>query len=136
MADITVTAANVQQSSGAKIKTGVAAVAITAGQAVRKTSAGMALSLADDEATAGCDGIALNGAAVGQPVSYVTEDAAFEAGATLVAGGVYVASAAAAGGIAPLADILSTEVVTIIGLATSATVMKVFPTSKLAGAVV
>lgn len=136
MADITVTVANVQQSSSAKIKTGTAAEAITAGQAVRRTSTGIALSQADDAATAGCDGIAVNNAAAGQPVSYVTEDGSFNPGATVVAGTVYVVSAAAAGGIAPLADLTTGHVVTPVGVATGAAAMKAFPTEKLAGAVV
>lgn len=77
MADLTVTAANVRDASpvgvGKKINL-LAAVAITAGQAVYLDTSGTA-SLADASAagTAVVIGIALEGAAIGQPVPILVE---------------------------------------------------------------
>jgi hypothetical protein len=121
MADITVTAANVVADAGASIRSGTAGAAITAGQAVYvHTDGTIRLARANAEATASLAGVALNDAAVGQPVSYIMRGT-YTAGATVAAGTVYVLSAAAAGGIAPEADLVNPNRVSLLGVGISAT---------------
>lgn len=120
MADLSITAANVKQGANASRGTGTAGATITAGQAVRRNAAGLVvLAQADEAATADADGIALNGAANGQPVAYHT-GGGINMGATLVVGMVYAVSAAAAGGIAPITDLTAGDFVTVLGVATAA----------------
>ena len=76
MADLTITAASVVAGEGASVKQGTAGATITAGKAVYRDGADGKYKLADSNgATAtirGVDGIALNGASDGQPVSILT----------------------------------------------------------------
>lgn len=130
MADLSVTAANVIASNSAKRARGIAGATITAGQPVYvDTAASNVLKLADNDAsaaTATIAGIALHGAASGQPLEYVTEDPDFTPGATLTTGTIYVASSTA-GGIAPAADLASGDYPTVLFVAksTSKAVMKI-----------
>ncbi len=122
MADLSITAADVQQSAAAEKRTAVSAEAIAAGQTVYKTAAGL-VALADANVTAltaASVGIAINSCGAGQPVSYAVKDSAFIAGAgtNIVIGEAYVVSAAA-GGLAPIADLASDDYVTLIGIGTS-----------------
>lgn len=124
MADLTITAANVAAGSTAAKATGTAGVTITAGQVVYLDSATNTIKLADADAssaTATCIGIALHASLAGQPISYQT-DGTITIGATLTAGKVYVVSATA-GGIAPSADLTTNWRTTILGVATSTTVL-------------
>jgi hypothetical protein len=73
------------------------------------------LAQADAEDSAVAVGIALNDAADGQPISYLVSGG-IDPGATVAVGTVYVVSANAAGGIAPVSDLASTEYVTILGV--------------------
>lgn len=127
MADITITAASVLQSSAASISTGVAGVAITAGQALYKDAADSnKLKLADDDntaATAEIVGIALNGAAAGQPLAYLTADTDLAIGGTTVAGTIYVLSDVA-GAICPWADKASGDRLVLIGIGKAANKMR------------
>jgi hypothetical protein len=68
-------------------------------------------------------GIALNGASDGQPIDIITAGD-LTVNAVLTAGTVYYLSPSA-GGIAPLADVLSGDDVVVIGIARSTTVLKV-----------
>lgn len=121
MVDLSVTAANVIKGSGASVRSGTAGEAIEAGEAVRLSAAGeVMLAQADDADTATCAGVALNDAADGQPVEYIIRGP-YTAGGTVAVGTVYVVSAAAAGGIAPVADLASTNIVSVIGVGISAT---------------
>lgn len=126
MADISVTAASVQKTANTSIKAGVAGATVTAGQPVYKDSADedqLKPALATAAATAACVGIALNGAADGQPLRYATRgNLTFNA--ALAAGQTYVVSAAAAGGIAPVADMGTGNFVTVLGIGTSTTNLK------------
>lgn len=126
MADLTITATSVVQGSNAQVVHGSAAVAITAGQAVYESASGE-YSLADnDSGTAAVRevaGIALNGAAAGQPLS-VQKSGDITIGATLTKGGVYCLSSTA-GGICPVADLASGDDVILIGIAKSTTVLAV-----------
>jgi hypothetical protein len=127
MADLTITAANVVAGSGAKTEQGTAGAAINAGQAVyRDATTGKYLLADNNSATAAAReprGLALNGASNGQPLSIITRGPV-TIGATLSAGVAYYLSDTA-GGICPVADLASGEYPSIIGIATSTTVLNV-----------
>lgn len=127
MTDLTITAANVVAGTGAKRRDRKAGAAVTAGQLVINDSADLKAKLADsDSGTAALraiDGIALHGAANGQPLA-VHYEGPIVIGATLVPGTIYVASDTP-GGIMPAADLETGDYVTIIGVAISATVLDV-----------
>lgn len=126
MADLTITATSVVPGSNAVKETGVALSTITAGQVVYRDPTTLKFAPADaNSATAAIRaayGIALNGAAAGQPVTVQT-DGDITIGATLVVGVVYVLSATA-GGIAPAADVADGDYVSVIGTPTSTTVLR------------
>lgn len=127
MADISVTAANVAKSALAVTRTGRAGATITAGQPVYEDSTDsfdLKPAQADTAVKAKCVGIALHGASDGQPLTYVVSGD-LTAGATLVVGQVYVVSDAAAGGIAPIADLGTGDFPTILGIAKSTSVLAV-----------
>lgn len=137
MSDISVTAASVVASAAAQTAWGVAGATITAGQTLYKDAANSnVLKLADADASAAaanCVGIALNGAASGQPVQYTWDDPDFTPGATLTlsvasAKPAYVLSATA-GGIAPAADLAANMYPVYIMTAKSTTkaVLKINP---------
>lgn len=89
MAVISVTPAAVFATSGAQPTRGVAAVAITAGQALYVLATVGTLGLADANGTTPANsfaGIALNNADIGQPVDYIGTDATFSFGGTVNAG--------------------------------------------------
>ena len=127
MSDLTITAASVVAGLGAATRDGVAGAAITAGQVVYRDTADGKWKLADcNSATAAArtpGGIALNGAAIGQPVEVLTEGPV-TIGATLTAGVAYYLSGTA-GGIRPVADNTTGDYPTIVGIATSTTVLDV-----------
>lgn len=124
MADITITAANVLASSDAITENGVAGATITAGQVVALNTTTGKYVLADADGAAGIDrprGIALNGAADGQPLKIVKSgDVTFNA--ALTAGVTYYLSPTP-GGIAPRADVLTGDIVSVLGVAKSTTVL-------------
>lgn len=127
MADISITAASVVAGANARTEQGTAGAAITAGQVLYKDAAAGTWKLADsNSATAAArspDGIALNGAASGQPLQVLT-GGDVTIGATLTAGVAYYLSDTP-GGICPVADVGSGEYSTIIGIAESTTVLNV-----------
>lgn len=129
MADISVTAANVLASSQATIRRGIAGATITAGQVVYEDStASNKFKLADanaSAATAAPVGIALHGAADGQPLAIATEDPDFTPGGTLSitaasSNGVYVLSATA-GGFCLAADLAAGHYPNVLMVAKSTT---------------
>lgn len=126
MTDISVTAANVVAGSNAKKTPGVAGATITAGQTVYRAAASGKFLLADsDSATAEVRlpaGIALNGASDGQPLTVQTEGD-INVGATLVVGKTYVLSDTP-GGIMPVDDLEQGDYTTVIGVASSASNLK------------
>ena len=131
MADLTVTAANVLAGTNAVKKTVRAAAAITAGQLLYKASDGRYGVVDADSATAEARvpaGIALNNAGANQPVIMQTAGD-ITIGATLTVGAIYVASDNA-GGIMPVADLETGDYVTIIGVAISASVLRLAITSS------
>ena len=107
MADITVTAASVVAGADSTTTSGTAGVTITAGQAVYLDTTTGKWALADaDSATAAqrrAAGIALNGAALNQPIRVLTSGD-ITIGATVTAGVAYYLSGTP-GGICPVADI-------------------------------
>lgn len=126
MADITITAANVLAQSGAQTVQGQALAAVTAGQVVYRDATTQKFGLADNNgatATRTPVGIALNGAAADQPLSVLTFGS-IAIGGTLTAGVAYYLSDTP-GGICPVADLASGETATLIGIATSSSILKV-----------
>lgn len=118
MADLSITAANVQHQDGSSLGRGIAAAVITAGDVLYGPDSGLLLSFnSGTAAQAASVGIAANDAAVGQPISYV-KTGKVDLGATLSIGKVYCAGAAA-GGIAPVDDVLTGDFVTILGVAST-----------------
>jgi hypothetical protein len=121
MADLTVTAASVLWTSGTK-QTGVAGATVTAGQAVYLDSTTSTLKLAQSDGTAAeadAVGIALHAAGSGQPLVYASQGAVINVGATTTKATTYVV-ATTAGGIAPQADLISTNKIVRLGYATDA----------------
>lgn len=117
MAALVITVTQVLPVAGSKRGRGVAAVAITAGQSLTKdASAGYTLKLSDFDtvANAAAEGLAMHGAAAGQPVEWCEEgDLVLGAGAAPVVGAAYFVGAA--GGIVPAADVVNPKVVTYLG---------------------
>ena len=126
MADLTITAANVISGSGSKIDYGKSVATIVAGKAVYLDAADKYQLSDSNSATAAVravDGISLNGASDGQPIA-VHKSGPLTMGATLSAGATYYLSETP-GGIQPGADLTTGEYPTVIGVATSTTVLNV-----------
>lgn len=120
MADLSITAANVLFTSGTKT-TGVAGASVTAGQAVYLDAATGTLKLAQCDGTAAevdAIGVALHAAASGQPLTYAGQGSVINIGATTVKTTAYMVSAAV-GGVAPQADLVSTNRICYLGYATA-----------------
>lgn len=125
MADFTIAAANVIAGANASKKDALAGESITAGKAVYLASATKKLMLADSNSATPearrATGIALNSAALNQPVVYQT-GGDITIGATLTPGqAVYLSDTP--GGLCPLADVGAGEYVCLLGLAKSTTVL-------------
>jgi len=126
MADITITAANVIAGSGSKRVSGTAGATITAGQAVYLDTADSKYKLADADGAVGVRspaGIALNGASNGQPLAVLTSGP-ITIGGTVTAGVAYYLSPNP-GGICPVADVLSGDYPTIMGIATTTAILNI-----------
>lgn len=119
MADISITAASVKLVSG-PTEDMRAGAALAAGQIAYKEAATSLAKLADnDSATAevrGAHGMALNGAAIDQPVKVARDGAVVEVGAVLTAGTDYYLSGTP-GGICPRADVTTGDDPVRIGMA-------------------
>jgi hypothetical protein len=127
MADLSITAASVVRGANARTVVGDAGEAITAGQAVYKSSSTGKWMKADaDSAIAearSATGIALTGSSLNQPI-VVQTGGEITIGATLVANTSYFLSSAA-GGICPLADVGTGEYLQLIGIAKSTTLLDI-----------
>jgi hypothetical protein len=126
MADISITAANVVAGSDAVRESGTAGATVTAGQLVYLDTSDMKYKLADSNGAAALrvpNGIALNGASNGQPLS-VQKGGDITIGGTLTAGIPYFLSDTP-GGLCPLPDIGTGEYSCIIGIAKSTSVLAV-----------
>jgi len=126
MSDLSVTPANVVAAAGASVQYGTAGATITAGQLVYKDSADgrIKLARANVAGTAELVGVSQNGAANGQPISYIV-GGDYNPGATVTVGTVYDLSAAAAGGVAPEADLATTNRVSVFGVGTTTSNIKI-----------
>lgn len=127
MVDLVVTATSVVKGATAKVLNGTAGATIAAGQAVYRDSATGNYLLADSNGAAAAripGGIALNGAAINQPVQVLT-DGEVTIGATMTAGVTYYLSDTP-GGICPVADVGSGENAVYLGIAKSASVLAVY----------
>lgn len=123
MADLTITSANV--ISRGKSVDSTAGATLVAGDVVYD-DAGSSKLADNDSATAAArspKGIALNGAATGQPVKVHTKGP-IVIGATLTPGVAYYLSGTP-GKICPVADLSTGDYPTLIGIATSASVLDV-----------
>lgn len=124
MADITVTPANVQPTTTTLYRTMTAGGTITAGMVLYENSSGNAVAAQANSATTDdIVGVALGGASSGQKVT-VAIGGDINPGGTAVVGMVYCLSAGAAGGIAPYADLVSTNYVSFLGVGTTASNIK------------
>jgi hypothetical protein len=128
-ADVTITAANVVSGTNSTFLDGTSGATITAGQVVYLDSTTKTFKLADcDTGTAAqavVVGIALHGASSSQPLKIQTAGS-ITVGGTLVVGEIYVLSGTA-GGIAPKADLAPADRVSVLGVATSASVLLLKP---------
>ena len=125
MTDISITAANVVAGADASRESGTAGEAITAGQAVYLDATSKKYKLADSNSSTAAArqprGIALNGAALNQPLT-IQRSGDITIGATLTPGAAYYLSDTP-GGICPLADVGDGEYLCLLGLAKSASVL-------------
>jgi hypothetical protein len=119
MADLTQTATSVI-GYGERL-TGILGGTVTAGMPVRLSSGTFVAATDASLAGAAVEGIALSGGATGQPFIY-QKGGNINLGATLAVGKVYVLSTA--GAIAPVDDIAGSEFVTVLGIATTAALLK------------
>ena len=130
MAALTITASSVQVSGGTKTAVGTAGATITAGQVLYKDTADSnKLKLADADSTAPLAvvaGIALHGAASGQPIQYLTESGTgtFTLGSVLTSGLNYFLSGTA-GGISPEGDLTTNWRSAYLGVAEDVQTLKV-----------
>ena len=121
MADLGILEAEVQMGPNARVGRGLAGASVSPGQALYKDgAAGHSLkpAQATGEAQANVVGVALNAAEVGQPVAYQMpgDEITLGAAASPAVGEVYALSAAAAGGIAPVGDLVAGNLVTVLGV--------------------
>lgn len=130
MADITITPTAVIAGANASIGHGTAGAAITAGQLLYKSSATNRHVLADaDGVTAEArhpTGLALHGAATGQPIAYAKPGSDVTIGATLTPGEAYYLSSTP-GGLCLKADVGTGEESVFVGMAESAAVLAFDP---------
>lgn len=130
MAAVTITAASIIKGTSAPVRTerGVAGATLTAGLAVYlDTTDSNKVKACDSNASlaaAACVGITLHAALAGQPIEYQTSGP-LSMGACLTQGLIYVAGATAGGDINPAADLASGWYTTILGVATSTSVLNV-----------
>lgn len=123
MADLSITAANVSATEGEVSRYECyAGATITAGQVVYiDTAASNVAKLAESDGAAlaaTVKGVALNGAATGQPLSVATSGD-LDIGGTLTIATIYILSRTA-GAICPAADLASGDYLSIVGVATAA----------------
>jgi hypothetical protein len=125
--DLAVTAANVKAGLGARTASGIAGEAVTAGQLCYKAAVSHKYMKADsNSATAEARNptcIFLNNAGADQPITVLT-------GGLITIGGAVTANTAyyasdTPGGLCPLADVGTGEYLTLVGLAVSATQIRV-----------
>lgn len=126
MADLSLTAANVVAGTGAAKSSGTFGETVTQGETVYLKSSDGRLWKADanvSAAEAAVRGIALNGGSAGQPAQ-ILRSGPVTIGATVAVGQVY-AQSTNAGKICPYSDLSTGHYPTVLGIATSTTVIEV-----------
>lgn len=127
MADLTITASQVLESTGPEYVTGTAGEALTAGQPVYLKDSDSRYYRADANAsseTAEAVAIMLHGADAGQPIKAQSGGTiTLGAGAAPAVGTIYIVSATA-GGIAPSADAATGWFITVLGVGAAANTLK------------
>ena len=127
MVALSITATQVLKGSSAVVKSGTAGEAIARGDAIYKKASDGEMYLAQCDGTsaeAEAVGIALNDAADGQPVDWQgVGSITLGAGASMTVGEIYCVGTTA-GDIIPEGDLASTNYVTVLGVATTASVLK------------
>jgi hypothetical protein len=123
MADLSVTAANVQPGTDGLIVYGTAGGTITAGQLLQQNTTTKLYAVADKATAAGAQvvGVALNGASSGHTIAVQTTGT-YNPGGTAGVGKIYTCGTS--GGIAPVDDIAGTEYVTLVGIGITASSIK------------
>lgn len=128
MSDLSITAANVLASGGAKTVDAILGGTQTAGQIVYIEAASGTTKPCDcDSATAEArspKGFLLNGGGAGQPCKILTSGP-ITLGAVLTVGVTYYLSPGSAGGLCAVADVLSGDYPVIMGVARSTSVLDV-----------
>lgn len=125
MADLTITATSVAPVTGYQFVDAISGATLTAGLACYIDSVTETAKIADNDDTAAkatVRGIALNAASSGQPVRLFT-GGDINLGATLTVGIIYCLSSTA-GAICPSSDLGSSDYVSILGVATTASNLK------------
>jgi hypothetical protein len=126
MADLSVTAANCVPVAGARIDYGISGGTLAAGKPIYLEASSNTWKLADNNAATEevrwARALCLTGSSAGQPVAYMREGDV-TLGATMTAGTTYFLSDTA-GGICPAADLASGEYPCVVGVANSATVLR------------
>lgn len=123
--DVTVTATAVLPGTGVLYHDAILGETVTAGQVCYILAATSAAWLADADASAAAatiKGVAMNGGAAGQVVRLAV-GGEIDPGFTVTVGQTYVASGTA-GGIAPIADLASSDYVSHLGWGKSASILK------------
>lgn len=127
MAEVSITPGNVVPGADADYYRGTAGGTITAGVVVYLDEIDNRLKPADANVTvveAEVKGIALHAASAGQPLRVQTRGS-MTIGGTVTLSTIYILGAGGAGGIAPAADLASGWYTSILGVATSASVLQV-----------
>jgi hypothetical protein len=124
MADLVVIAANVKPGSDLVTKRGIAGETISAGDSLFIATDGELELCEKDQAVAdaACVGVAVNDAAALQPVEYGITGT-IDMGAILAIGQTYIVGAGP-GGLAPEADAAVGNFTTVVGIATTANILK------------
>lgn len=124
--DLSVTASQVRKGTDGVPGRGIAAATITAGQPLyRLADDTIGLCDADGDATTSlCLGIAVHGSLAGQAIEWQNGGSiTIGAAATMTVGEVYITSDTA-GGIRPIADVDAGDYVSILGVASTAAILK------------
>ena len=126
MAEISITPANVAPGSDADYYRGIAGGAITAGMVVYLDETDNKLKPADANLSleaAEVKGVALHAASAEQPLKIQTAGE-ITIGGTVVLSTIYILGAGGSGGIAPAADLASGWYTSVLGVASSASKLR------------
>jgi hypothetical protein len=127
MANLSQTAGNVKLVKGTSTQIGIAGESLTQGQPAYQVNGQWFRADANDGLVKSqASAIALTPAATGETVVLANGNAEINLGATLAVGEVYVVSATV-GAIAPYADLVANDYVTILGVAKTTAILAFNP---------